>query len=93
MEQTSSEFKARPFNRRIFETACKLPLVDKRNTTGFDEFHLSKSNAKLAKKTFIEYITNKENACSNQLFRARSFDRKKLEEMVLPKTEMKRQLT
>jgi hypothetical protein len=42
-----STFKARPFNRKIFEkSAGKLaPSVEKKPTTHFEEFSLSHSNA------------------------------------------------
>lgn len=69
-----SDFKARPLNKRIFDTQPKLPVIERRQKTDFDEFRLSRSNAKLAKKTLEEY-QNKENSSVN-LFRAKSFDRK-----------------
>jgi hypothetical protein len=47
----SSEFKARPFNKKIFEKTASLPKVNKRQGTSFEEFTLSKSNSKLNKKT------------------------------------------
>ena len=43
----------------------------------FEEFQLSKSNAQLAKKTVIEYLNNKENACANN-FKAKPFDKNAL---------------
>jgi len=36
-----SEFKARPFNKKIFESMSKLPSVERKNQTGFSEFQLS----------------------------------------------------
>lgn len=64
-------------NKKILEQPCQLPSIPKRETTQFDEFQLSKSNKKLAKRTIEEYLTNKENHSS---FKARSLDRKILEE-------------
>ena len=71
-EDQSTEFKARPFNRKIFENTGALPHIDKKSKTTFEEFSLSRSNNKLAKKTLEEYIGNRENNSAN-LFRARSF--------------------
>ena len=44
-------FKAIPFNKKIFEESSKLPEVEKKKETRFQEFSLSKSNCKLGKKT------------------------------------------
>lgn len=52
-KEQNIEFKARPFNKKIFETQGKLPSVSKRGQTEFYEFRLSKSNAKLANKTYV----------------------------------------
>jgi hypothetical protein len=84
-----TEFKARPLNKKIFETTSKLPDISKKQSTTFDEFILSKSNAKLAKKTLVEYVTNKENTHQNTLFRARSVYKM----VATPKTEYKKKLT
>lgn len=57
----------------------------------FEEFNLSKSNAKLGKRTFIEYVQNKENNLN--VFRARSVD-KKIYQAKTPKVlNKKRKLT
>ena len=93
-EDHSQEFKARPFNKKIFEHTSSLPQIDKKTATNFEEFVLSKSNTMLAKKTLDEYLQNKENNSAN-LFRARSFSRKLLEpSSKTPRLEFKkRQLT
>lgn len=59
----------------MFEAPPKLPEIEKKGRTEFEEFSLSRSNAHLAKKTLVEYLINKENT---QIFRARSFDPNKL---------------
>lgn len=74
---SNSEFKARPLNKKIFEQIGKLPEVDKKATTHFDEFRLSQSNVKLSKKTIEEYRLNKENSYH---FKARSLDKRLLEQ-------------
>lgn len=71
-----TEFKAKPLNKKIFENVPKLPSIEKKQQTTFEEFSLSRSNAKLAKKSLVEYMRNKENSNSNILFRARSVDKK-----------------
>lgn len=48
--------------------------MEKKGKTTFDEFCLSKSNTKLAKKTLEEYLVNKENKGCN--FKARSVSKK-----------------
>jgi hypothetical protein len=53
--QKASDFKAKPLNKKIFEEGPKLPEVEKRLKTTFDEFQLSKSNGKLGKRSLIEY--------------------------------------
>ena len=37
-EYPLTDFKARPFNRRLFEEINRLPDKDKRSTTAFEEF-------------------------------------------------------
>ncbi len=49
-EQQQSQFRARKLNRKILEGKSHLPLVEKRDITFIDEFHLSKSNAAAAKQ-------------------------------------------
>ena len=73
-------FKALPLNKSIFKQVTRLPSVEKRTQTSFSEFKLSKSNGRLGKKTFIEYVQNKENEKSRGgEFRALSLDKKILE--------------
>ncbi len=77
----NTAFKARPFNKKVFDRIESLPTVEKKKETKFTEFSLSKSNCKLGKKTFTEYVTNKENACvATNSFRAKSLDKKMLDE-------------
>lgn len=54
--QNEHAFKARPLNQKIFESQAKLPSVERKEKTTFEEFHLSGSNATLAKKTLVEYV-------------------------------------
>ena len=80
------EFKARPFNRKIFEKSSgKLPSVDKRAPTQFTEFSLSNSNIKLGKRTLEEYL-NKENTGQ---FKAMPLDKKIFDQasLMTPKKE------
>lgn len=56
-----SDFKAKPFNKKIFENPF-VPKIEKKEVVSFEEFKLSKSNTKLAKKSLEEYLYNKENA-------------------------------
>ena len=80
-------FKARPLNKRIFETAFK-PSKTEKKVIAFDEFKLSKSNGKLAKRSLFEYLKDKENNGTG--FRARSFSKNKFEQQLqCPKTEVK----
>ena len=60
-QNNTPKFKAKPLNRKIFENQPSLKQVDKKPMTNFTEFNLSKSNCKLGKRTFEEYMTNKEN--------------------------------
>ena len=39
-----SQFKARKINKKIFERPSALPVVEKKDKTGFNEFKISKSN-------------------------------------------------
>lgn len=38
-----------------------IPKIERKEAVTFEEFNLSKSNTKLAKKTLVEYLNNKEN--------------------------------
>jgi 5-methylcytosine-specific restriction endonuclease McrBC regulatory subunit McrC len=66
-----------PFNKKVFENPF-MPKIEKKPVVTFEEFNLSKSNTKLAKKTLVEYLNDKENTSQN-IFRARSLDKKILE--------------
>ena len=71
--ENTHEFKARPFNRKIFEkSAGKLPSVERKAPTQFTEFSLSHSNIKLGKRTLNEYLY-KENSTN---FKALPLDKK-----------------
>ena len=50
--------------------------MDTKEATTFDQFSLSHSNAHLAKKTLVEYVSNKENPVQ---FKARALDHKMFE--------------
>ena len=54
-------FKAKPLNKKIFEKQPSFPQIDKKQQTSFNEFNLSKSNGKLIKRTYEEYMVDKEN--------------------------------
>lgn len=90
-----SDFKAKPFNKKVFENPF-IPKIEKKTQISFEEFNLSKSNTKLAKRTLDEYMNDKENTSMN-IFRAKSVDRKLFESKhdgKSPKTEVKpRRLT
>lgn len=84
-QEIASQFKARPFNRKIFEkSAGKLPSVERKETTSFNEFSLSNSNAHLGKRTLGEYLLNKENSTT---FKALPLDKKILEHAITPRKE------
>lgn len=42
----SGTFKAIPLNKKIFERPSRLPTVNKKGKTGFEEFSLSQTNRK-----------------------------------------------
>lgn len=92
-KKRQSNFKARPFDKKKFEKQTRLPSILKKTATEFTEFRLSKSNMKLGKKTFEEYVHNKENV--ETAFRARSLDRRIFEENAAKKfqTETKKKVT
>jgi hypothetical protein len=58
VEEDSSvkEFKARPINPHLFEHPSRLPVVERKNATIFEEFRLSNSNGNLGKRTYRDYI-------------------------------------
>lgn len=46
-EKEIAQFKARKFNKKIFERTSKLPEVEKKDKTDFSEFKISKTNKSL----------------------------------------------
>jgi len=54
--QGNSGFKARPFNKIIFQKEASLPQVEKKKATDFSGFKLSNSNAKLGRKALEDYL-------------------------------------
>ena len=51
-----SGFKATPINPHLFEHASRLPAVERKSATSFQEFSLSCSNTQLGKRTYNEYL-------------------------------------
>ena len=80
-----------PLKKKIFEQIDKLPKIEAKKQTEFYEFHLSKSNVKLSKKTIEEYVNEKENITHLNSFKARSVSKRILDEPTFkPQTERKR---
>jgi hypothetical protein len=71
-ETPSVTFKAKPLNPHLFEHASKLPVVERKSATGFQEFSLSSSNTYLGKRTYNEYVKAQ---TETKQFKARPFDR------------------
>ena len=61
IDSNTYEFKARPLNKKIFEHPKKTVKIEKKQTTTFKDFNLSKGQNAISKKTLDEYIQNKEN--------------------------------
>jgi hypothetical protein len=69
-------FKARPINPHLFEHASRLPFVERKSATNFNEFRLSSSNAMLGKRTFNEYMQMQQ---EQKTFKAKAFNREMFE--------------
>jgi 5-methylcytosine-specific restriction endonuclease McrBC regulatory subunit McrC len=76
-QKLTSDFKALPLNKKIFDKQDSLPEVGKKSATSFDEFKLSRPNSKLGKRSLEDYLTEQERLKKAE-FKARSLDKKVL---------------
>lgn len=83
-EEEAPTFKARPLNPHLFEHASRLPFVERKSATNFQEFQLSSSNTQLGKRTFNEYLLSQ---AESKQFKARALDRKILQRNSISGTE------
>jgi hypothetical protein len=79
-----TSFKARSINPHLFEHASKLPFVERKSATNFQEFSLSRTNISLGKRTYNEYLAQQS---EQKQFKARALDMRLFERKSICESE------